>query len=70
MEYCKQYNLPSTIDSINLAPIQLLTKFDQLVPVTVLHIKPLSIKADTLEYHADAYFVRPGAELDLLLKKA
>jgi len=55
--------------TINLPPILLQAAYGELAPVTVLHIKPYTIKEDTVEYHTRAYAIRPGAELEALLKK-
>jgi hypothetical protein len=51
-----------------LPPIVLLLEFEELVPVMVVAVKPITIREDTVEYHAGAYKVRPGAELERLMK--
>jgi hypothetical protein len=55
--------------SIVLPPIVLSPLYEDLVPVMVLREKPITILQDTIEYHASAYKVRPGAELERLMKQ-
>ncbi len=43
--------------------------YQELVPVIVEKIKPIRIREDTIEYHAQAFIVHDGAELEELLKK-
>ena len=50
-----------------LPPIVLLTQYEDLVPVMVIREKPVTVHGDTVDYHASAYHVRPGAELERLM---
>lgn len=61
--------IPPGSNSIKLPPIALAPKFGELAAVTVVGIKPLVIKEDTLEYNAAAYTMRAGSELNDLLKR-
>jgi Outer membrane protein beta-barrel family len=54
---------------LNLPPIVLTAEYKQLAPVEVLGVKPITRKEDTLTYNAAAYVLRPGAELERLLRK-
>lgn len=56
-------------NSIVLSPIILTPKYEELVPVMVTATKPLTIMEDTVEYNASSYKLRPGAELERLMKR-
>jgi len=52
-----------------LPPILLQTTYGELAPVVVQKVKPFTIRQDTIDYHARAFKIRPGSELESLLKK-
>ncbi len=49
--------------------IALSLEYEELVPVTVMGTKPITIHEDTVEYRAAAYKLRAGAELQRLMKQ-
>ncbi|HET6253298.1 MAG TPA: TonB-dependent receptor [Puia sp.] len=55
--------------SVVVPPITLSLSYEELTPVMVMRSKPITILQDTLEYHADGFKVRPGAELERLMKQ-
>jgi hypothetical protein len=65
----KRFSMNQDQHSLTLPPILLTAEYKQLAPVEVLGIKPITRKEDTLTYHAAAYVVRPGAELERLLRR-
>jgi len=56
-------------NSIIIPPIILENEYQELVPVLIAGSKPINILEDTIEYHASAYRLRPGAELERLMKR-
>jgi hypothetical protein len=55
--------------TVVVPPITLSLLYEELTPVLVMRSKPITTLQDTLEYHADSYKVRPGAELERLMKQ-
>jgi hypothetical protein len=52
-----------------LPPILLKAAYQELVPATVTQVRPIRMRQDTVEYFANAFPVRAGDELEMLLKK-
>ncbi|HWK05550.1 MAG TPA: outer membrane beta-barrel protein [Puia sp.] len=67
--YRKGFSTPDSMRVLQLPPIVLQTEFRELQPVLVEQVRPLTIKRDTLEYHAGAYRMREGSMLADLMKK-
>ena len=67
--YHSHFQIPENTKSFTLSPIILQAEYKELQPVIVLQEKPLTIKVDTLDYHAGAYVMREGSMLADLLKK-
>jgi hypothetical protein len=67
--YKKKFRVKNPGPSLRLGPILLRTDFYELDPVIVNRIRPLTIGVDTTTYHAGAFPVKPGAELESLLKR-
>lgn len=67
--YHSHFRMPDSTKSFTLPPIILQTEYQELAPVIVRQEQPLTIKVDTLDYHAGAYAMREGAMLADLLKK-
>ncbi len=65
----KSYLLREGLNLFALPPVVLHSQYGQLASVTVVHIKPFTIRQDTIEYHARAFIIHPGSELERLLKK-
>ena len=55
--------------SLTLPVIMLYPAYGELAPVTVLQIKPVTVRGDTVEFNTGAYAMRAGAELERLLKR-
>ena len=55
--------------SLTLPAIMLYPAYGDLAPVTVLQIKPVTVRGDTVEFNTAAYVMRAGAELERLLKR-
>ncbi len=65
----KSYSLEKDKGDGELPPILLTPASTELAPVTVTGTRPVTLKRDTLEFHARAYTVREGSDLDELLKR-
>jgi len=65
----KSYSTTKEQHSLTLLPIILRAEYGDLSPVTVVGVKPIRIKEDTIEFFADAFKVHPGDELEYLLRK-
>src|SRR5258708_20610338 len=63
------FSIPGEAREFHLPPIILRREFSELQPVVVEHVRPLTIKTDTVEYHAGAYSLREGAVLEDLVRK-
>ncbi len=55
--------------SFRLAPLVLQAEYNGLAPVTIFHIRPVTIAGDTVSYHAAAFPVRDGSEVEDILKR-
>ncbi|OJW54893.1 MAG: hypothetical protein BGO55_16205 [Sphingobacteriales bacterium 50-39] len=69
MLYRKGYAIHSKSRLIELAPIVLHTDYRELDPVTISRIRPVTIGEDTITYHAAAFPVRYGSEVEDILKR-
>jgi hypothetical protein len=69
VSFVKTYSVNAGKHLTILPPIILKTEFSALAAVTVIGVKPIRIREDTVEFFADAYKVRAGDELEFLLKK-
>jgi hypothetical protein len=69
LPFQKNYILPDDSISITLPPIALAANYGALVPVTVIAVRPIRIREDTVEFFADAFKIRAGDELEYLLKR-
>src|SRR5258708_3602510 len=67
--YYKNFSIPVANKVFSLAPIVLQIEYEELQAIVVRQAKPITIKKDTLEYHAAAYSVREGSMLAELMKK-
>jgi len=67
--YKRQVNLDVDNISIRLKSIILRPDYRELDPVTVSQIRPITISGDTVTYHAAAFSIRDGAEVEVLLKR-
>ncbi len=59
----------SDTSKINLGKINMITQADLLQEVVVKAGIPIRMRGDTLEYTADSFAVRPGANVEELLKR-
>lgn len=55
--------------SFLLEPVVLQADYRELEPVTVIRIRPVIIRGDTVDYNAAAFPVRDGSEVEDLLKR-
>lgn len=60
---------PENSLSLPLGVIQLQEKTQELDEFTLRDIPPITIKKDTIEYHADAFKTQPNANVEELLKR-
>jgi len=67
--YHSNFPMPENTKVLTLPPILLRAEYLELQAVIVHQERPLTIKVDTLEYHAGAYAMREGSMLADLLKK-
>lgn len=58
-----------TKKTITLAPIVLQVQYEELQTVIVRQVHAVTVKRDTLQYHAGAYAMRAGSMLGDLMKK-
>jgi Outer membrane protein beta-barrel family/Carboxypeptidase regulatory-like domain len=65
----KTFSMDAERHSLILPPIVLLTEYEELSSVIITRFKPITILEDTVEYHAAAYRLRPGAELERLMRQ-
>lgn len=54
---------------MHIPPITLNTNYQELDPVIVSRVRPITFGEDTVTWHAGAYHIRDGAELESLLKR-
>ncbi len=55
--------------TVQLTPIVLRANYNELDPVTVTRVRPITIGIDTVTYHAAAFPVRDGSEVEDILKR-
>ena len=67
--YRSHIRIQPNIKPFSLPPILLHPEYQTLATVIVHRQQPLTIKTDTLEYHASAYALRDGSMLGDLLKR-
>ena len=67
--YHNYFQVPAGTTLFTLPPILLRAEYQELQAVIVHKEQPLTIKGDTLDYHAGAYAMREGSMLADLLKK-
>lgn len=60
---------PDNSLSLQLGIVQLQEKTQELDEFTLQEIPPITIKQDTIEYHADAFKTQPNANVEDLLKR-
>jgi hypothetical protein len=65
----KTISITATAKAINLGDLQVLKEFKTLAGVTVTNDAPVIIKADTVQFRADAFKTKPNATVEDLLKK-
>lgn len=67
--YEKSFSVNKDNRSTQLEPITLQTNYDELDPVTITRVRPITIGEDTISYHAAAFLIRDGSAVEDLLKK-
>jgi len=67
--FVNTYQTTPEMHKLHLPSILLASDYKELESVTVSQTRQVKIKQDTIEYFASAFSVRPGDELDILLKK-
>jgi hypothetical protein len=67
--YHKPFTVPENTKLFTLPPILLQAEYQELQAVIVNKERPLTIKVDTLDYHAGAYAMREGSMLEDLMKR-
>jgi hypothetical protein len=65
----KKFSIGKDRNSLILGPIVLQVDYKELDPVIVSRVRPITIGEDTISYHAAAYSVREGSEIEALLKR-
>ncbi|SNS47750.1 Outer membrane protein beta-barrel family protein [Belliella buryatensis] len=60
---------PENALSLDMGIIQMKESTAELEEVTIQDIAPITIKKDTIEYHADAFKTQPNANVEELLKR-
>jgi hypothetical protein len=60
---------PENALSLNLGKVTLKEKTEELDEFTLEDIAPITIKKDTIEYHAEAFKTQPNANVEELLKR-
>ena len=69
LSLARSFALPEDKASVQLNPVILQTNYNQLDPVTVSRVRPITIGEDTVTYHTAAFPVRDGAEVVDILKR-
>lgn len=69
LPYQKKINPGTKNTALQLKPIILLIDYRDLEPVIVSRVKPMTVGEDTVTYHAAAFPVREGAEVEAILKR-
>ncbi len=67
--FSRGYSLAGSRTSYLLPPVALRTAYLDLDPVTVSRIRPVTIVEDTVSYHAAAFPVMDGSEVEDILKR-
>lgn len=65
----KKISINKSRNSLDLGPLVLQVDYRELDPVVVSRVRPITIGEDTISYHAGAYAVRDGSEVEDLLKR-
>lgn len=65
----RSFTFPTGRSSFELPVLTLRTDYLDLEPVTVSRAKPITITEDTVSYHAAAFPVRDGSEVEDILKR-
>src|SRR5258708_491806 len=65
----QSFSIGTENPTVQLAPIKLRANYNELDPVTVTRVRPITIGIDTITYHAAAFPVRDGSEVEDLLKR-
>lgn len=63
------YNVPESQSAMNLPPIILRPDYGELNPVTITGVRPITVTQDTVSYHAAAFSVRDGSDVEDILKR-
>jgi Outer membrane protein beta-barrel family len=69
ISYSHLYNAPEGKWSLNLLSIALRTDYNELDPVTITRVRPITILEDTVSYNVAAFPVRDGSEVEDILKR-
>ncbi|MDR3713317.1 MAG: TonB-dependent receptor [Puia sp.] len=65
----RSFSPAAAIHSLVLSPILLKAAYTDLAPATIVGVRPIWIRKDTVEFYTAAFHVRAGDELEYLLKK-
>ncbi|HWK04519.1 MAG TPA: TonB-dependent receptor [Puia sp.] len=65
----QSFSIGTENPTVQLAPIILRANYNELDPVTVTRVRPITIGGDTVTYHAAAFPVRDGSEVEDILKR-
>src|SRR5260221_1406268 len=69
MESKQSFPAPSKAFVVHIPDIQLMARFNDLDPVIVARIRPVTFQPDTVSYHLAAFPVRDGSELEAVVKR-
>jgi hypothetical protein len=67
--YKKKFKANGEEATLQLNPIVLKINYLELEPVTVVRVKPFTIINDTINFHAAAFKIREGDEIESLIKR-
>jgi Outer membrane protein beta-barrel family/Carboxypeptidase regulatory-like domain len=69
LPFSRSYNVAEGKASIQLPAFCLQTDYLSLDPVTIRRVRPITFSEDTVTYHASAFPVRDGSEVEDILKR-
>jgi hypothetical protein len=69
LPFTRSFALGEDKSSVQLGEIMLHANYNELDPVIVSRVRPITIGDDTISYHAAAFPVRDGADVEDILKR-